>query len=298
LSALRSLVALKTDVRGFSSSPHAPNRCPMENLDLTAFTTRIWQYHAEHRRPFPWRDQISPYYVLVSEVMLQQTQAPRVVAKFESFIEQFPDFLSLAHAPFHDVLKQWKGLGYNRRALALQKTAQAIVESYLGVLPDEPDILVTLPGIGKATASSIVAFAFNKPVVFIETNIRTVFIHAFFPERTDVHDRELIPLIAACVDKDAPREWYYALMDYGVMLKKTVGNLSQQSAHYHRQSPFLGSDRQIRGQILEALLQHQQLPKADLHLLLKKDASRVERMLNDLCAEGLVKHDAGVVRIC
>lgn len=265
--------------------------------DITAFQAAIWQYHALHRRSFSWREHISPYRVLVSEIMLQQTQVSRVAVKFEAFMAAFPDFRALASASFHDVLKVWKGLGYNRRALALHKTAQLIVLNYHDELPQEAHLLEALPGIGKATARSIIAFAFNQPSVFIETNIRTVFINAFFPDRVDVHDRELLPLVACTVDAKAPREWYYALMDYGVMLKKTVGNKSRQSAHYHRQSSFKGSDRELRGLILQALIDNQQLMRADLLALIDQEGLRIERMLNDLCAEGLVREDKGLLTI-
>lgn len=266
-------------------------------MDLASFKTLIWDHYQKNRRSFPWRDEISPYRVVVSEVMLQQTQADRVVAKFDAFIAAFPNFTTLAAAPFHDVLLLWKGLGYNRRALALHKIAQAITQEHQGTLPQDPEILVTLPGIGKATACSIVAFAFNKPVVFIETNIRTVFIHAFFADRTDIHDKELMPLIISTLDQNAPRDWYYALMDYGVMLKKTVGNKSRQSSHYHRQSRFVGSDRQIRGQILEVVLRQKSVSKTQLPLLLNQEPARVFSMLTDLCAEGLLREDGTIIQV-
>lgn len=253
-----------------------------------AFQAIIQHYYGQKRRPFAWRDQISSYRVVVSEIMLQQTQTDRVVPKFEQFVAQFPDFESLAKADFAEVLKYWKGLGYNRRAMALQKIAQLVVAQHNGILPSSPEILETFPGIGKATARSIVAFAFNSPTVFIETNIRTVFIYFFFQDRTDVHDKELEPLIAQTVDPVNPREWYYALMDYGVMLKKTVGNLSRKSSHYAKQSKFEGSDRQIRGKILQLLLDHRTVAQDQVALLLEKDQQRVAKILHDLVSEGFV----------
>lgn len=269
---------------------------PLQN-NLTEFKTTILDYYAKNRRAFPWRDEISPYRVLVSEIMLQQTQTHRVFAKFDLFIEQFPDFRSLARAPFHDVLGVWKGLGYNRRALNLQKAAQMVVDHHENALPADPSILETFPGIGKATASSIVAFAFNLPTVFIETNIRTVFIHAFFNDRENVHDRDILPLVHACVDHESPRDWYYALMDYGVMLKKTVGNENKKSAHYTRQSRFLGSNREIRGLILQLLLDRKTVSRKELPSLLSKDEARVSLMINDLCSEGLVHDREGIISI-
>lgn len=269
----------------------------MLQQELHAFQATIKEYYANNRRSFPWREHISPYHVVVSEIMLQQTQTDRVVQKFISFVEQFPDFESLAFAPFHDVLRFWKGLGYNRRAMALQKIAQIVIADYDGKLPTSPEILETFPGIGKATARSILAFAFNAPTVFIETNIRTVFIYFFFKDRTAVHDKELMPLIAKTVDQDNAREWYYALMDYGVMLKKTVGNLCRMSSHYTKQSKFQGSDRQIRGMILQVLLDQPGIAQASLAALLEKEEQRVDKILNDLCTEGFVKNTGGMLEL-
>ncbi|MEK7079017.1 MAG: A/G-specific adenine glycosylase, partial [Patescibacteria group bacterium] len=132
------------------------------------------------RRDFPWRNTTDPYHILVSEVMLQQTQVARVMVKFPIFIDQFSNFKELATASTKDILQVWQGMGYNRRALYLKKIAEIVITQYKGKLPDDPAILDTFPGIGEATAASIVAFAFNKPLVFIETNIRRVFIHLFF----------------------------------------------------------------------------------------------------------------------
>ncbi|MBT8334156.1 MAG: A/G-specific adenine glycosylase, partial [Deltaproteobacteria bacterium] len=196
------------------------------------FRSIIFHYYFTHQRIFSWRSHITPYRVVVSELMLQQTQTIRVAEKFEPFITAFPDFNSLARARFAEILTVWKGLGYNRRAKYLQDIAQMVIQQYGGSLPDDPDTLRLFPGIGPATAASICAFAYNAPTVFLETNIRTVFIHFFFAEKTTVHDRDILPLVEQTLDSQRPREWYYALMDYGVMLKKTIGNLGRRSSHY------------------------------------------------------------------
>lgn len=259
-------------------------------MDLLRFSAHIWDHYHHHRRSFPWRDLITPYRVVVSEIMLQQTQTHRVLPKFDAFVARFPDWQTLAHAPFSEVLGLWKGLGYNRRALALHKTAEQLVFAYDSILPNDETVLLQFPGIGKATACSIVAFAFNKPVVFIETNIRTVFLDAFFKDQHDVHDKAIMPLIEATLDRKKPRDWYYALMDYGVHLKKTVGNKNQQSRHYQRQSRFVGSDRQIRGQILRELLEHKSMQKSQLPARLQQDSERVLRLVEDLCQEGMLRN--------
>ncbi len=249
----------------------------------------IWQFYKEQGRPFAWRETKNPYHILVSEIMLQQTQTHRVAPKYELFISEFPDFQSLAQAGLRDLLSAWQGLGYNRRALALQKTAQKVMNEFGGQLPDDPEVLVTFSGIGPNTAGSICAFAFNKPVVFIETNIRTVFIHLFFKDRDEVHDKELLPLIEQTLDYENPREWYYALMDYGVFLKKQLPNPSRKSKHHTKQSKFEGSDRQIRGMILRLLTRHSHMPATQLADATKKESRRVNKILLDLEREGFIK---------
>lgn len=258
---------------------------------IRLFREIIYHYYHARGRSFSWREQISPYRVVVSEIMLQQTQTDRVAKKFDLFIEQFPDFQALAQAPFEEVLRLWKGLGYNRRALALQKIAQKILTEYEGDLPRSVENLLTFPAIGKATASSILAFSYNQPTVFIETNLRTIFIYFFFKHSREVHDKQIMPLIEATLDIQAPRAWYYALMDYGVMLKKNVGNLNQLSKHYTKQSKFHGSDRQIRGMILQLLLDIPGIKIDDLlmHFVAQgKEEKRVNAILNDLQQENLV----------
>ena len=256
---------------------------------IAKFKELVYLYYQNNERKFSWRTKITPYHVVVSEIMLQQTQTHRVADKFDAFITVFPTFAALATAPFEEVLRLWKGLGYNRRALNLQKIALRITLEYDQQLPNDPELLVTLPGIGKATAASICAFAFNKPTVFIETNIRTVFIYLFFSQETNIHDNDIIPLIAQTVDQTNPRDWYYGLMDYGVMLKKTIGNFSRLSKHHTKQSTFKGSDRQIRGLILQALLDTPGITEYLLIVRLNKEENRVLKMLDQLKREGFIQ---------
>lgn len=239
------------------------------------FIHTIKTYYATHKRAFAWRDVENPYYVFISEVMLQQTQTQRVVEKFEQFISTFPTVGDLAGASFSDVLVVWQGLGYNRRAQFLHQAAQQIVTQHHGGVPRTVEALDALPGIGYATACSIAAFAYNQPTVFIETNIRAVYIHFFFPDRTDVADSELMPLIEQTVDHADPRQWYYALMDYGVMLKKMHSNPSRKSKHHAVQSRFEGSDRQVRGAIIRVLTAEKMpLYEADLRRCVVEDIKR------------------------
>ena len=261
----------------------------MQQVTLTDFKKIIWEYYAANGRIFEWRHTDDPYKVFISEVMLQQTQTSRVAQKYPEFITAFPNFKSLASASLKEVLAQWQGLGYNRRGMYLHQAAQMIIKEHLGVLPSNPDLLVKLPGIGKATAASIAAFAFNVPTVFIETNIRAVFIHFFFSGRDTIHDNEIFPLVEASVAQEHARDWYYALMDYGVMLKKTLVNPSRKSKHHTKQSKFEGSDRQIRGIILRTLTEQDTPISCDkLIIFINKDPERTSKIIEQLIQEKFI----------
>lgn len=262
----------------------------LTNLQITSFQNFIWTFYADNKRDFAWRHIDDPYGIVVSEIMLQQTQTHRVAQKYELWLAEFPDFATLAQAPLRDVLSVWSGLGYNRRAMALQKIAQRVVAEFDGQLPGDPEILVTFPHIGPNTAGSICAFAFNAPTIFIETNIRAVFIHSFFKDKTEVSDKEIYPLVEQTVDQENPREWYYALMDYGVMLKSQHVNPSRKSAHHTTQSKFEGSDRQVRGMMLR-FLTAKACTMQELVVLSRKDAQRVEKIVEQLRDEGFIKKE-------
>ena len=261
------------------------------------FRGLIYDHFRRNRREMPWRDTSDPYRILVSEIMLQQTHVQRVEQKYGEFIAAFPDFPSLARAPLREVLRVWQGMGYNRRAVTLQKTAQRVVTEFKGELPRSEEILKCFPGIGAATAGALVAFAFNKPTVFLETNVRRVFLHVFFPHRDGVNDKEILPLLEATLDRENPRQWYYALMDYGAMLKKEAGNPNRRSAHYTRQSPFEGSDRQIRSLILKALLANPRLSVTQLLKAVGKGAKRTERIIDQLGEEGFLVREGDLLWI-
>ena len=253
------------------------------------FRKKIQAYYGARGRDFPWRKKLNPYRVLGSEVMLQQTQVERVTEKFIEFLAAFPDFVSLAEAPTAKLLSVWSGLGYNRRALALRALAQKVVSDHRGTLPRDPDKLLSLPGIGKYTAGAVLAFAFNKPVVFMDTNIRRVYIHEFLADRDSVNDDELFPLIEQTLDRENPRKWYNALMDHGTALKKEHANPNRKSAHYTRQSPFENSNRQVRGAILKVLVKESPLSAAAIVKMTAMDKERVKKNLELLEKEGFVK---------
>jgi len=241
-------------------------------------------YEAKGRHDMEWRHTDDPYRIVVSEVMLQQTQVPRVAVIYPKFIERFPDFAALAAAEQADLLAAWQGMGYNRRALSLKKLAGVIVDEYGGKIPEDPAVLATLTGIGPATSCSIAAFAFNQPVVFIETNIRRVFIHYFFDDDRIVDDCELLPLVAAMLPANA-REWYWALMDLGTALKSSVKNPNQRSRHYTKQKTFEGSDRKIRGEVLKKMLVQETGTPEVFAKEMNEDPVRVRRILDKMADE-------------
>lgn len=220
--------------------------------------------------------------------MLQQTQVSRAVPKYQQFLERFPSFTVLADAPLGDVLRAWSGLGYNRRAKFLWECAKRVVTEHKGQLPKTTAELIKLPGIGPNTAGAVLAYAFNKPALFIETNIRTVFIHHFFMDRQSIGDKEILDLVARTLP-DQPREWYWALMDYGSYLKQTVGNLNTASKHYTKQSRFEGSSRQVRGRILRLLGTR---PYTQRELQQQIVDERLLPVLRELVAEGLITQTA------
>lgn len=252
------------------------------------FQEIVWQHYQQYGRQMPWREDPSPYKVLVSELMLQQTQVNRVIPKFNAFMYTCPDIVVLSRKSLAEVLELWSGLGYNRRAKYLHQAAQMVVSDFSGSIPNTSDELVKLPGVGKNTAGAILAYAYQQPVVFIETNIRTVYFHHFYTDTTDpVEDKDLKKLVEATLDKENPREWYWALMDYGSYLKKTTGGQLDRSKHYVKQSVLKGSMREMRGRIIRELVKGPLLIQ-ELSQRVEAD-QRFELALHSLISEGMVE---------
>jgi len=256
------------------------------------FNKIIRLYYKEHGRKLAWRETRDPYAILVSEIMLQQTQVSRVEGYYERFLKQFPNFRTLAKAKNESVLRAWAGLGYNRRAILLKRLAEAVVKDFHGELPEDRRTLESLPGIGKGTSGSLLAFVFNKPEIFIETNIRRVFIHFFFPRKKMVTDSEIMRYMERTIDRKNPREWYWALMDYGSSMTATGSGISanpnRRSAHYKKQTPFSGSDRELRGKILRIALRSRKIPVKSLYNVLNAPKLRIEKVLAALSREGFI----------
>lgn len=260
---------------------------------------QVLTYYNQNGRDLPWRlpdpnGNFDPYKITVSEIMLQQTQVSRVWPKYESFLKQFPDVNSLAKAALSDVMVQWQGLGYNRRAKYLHQTAKSVVEKYGGVFPKSQDELSTLPGIGFNTAGAIYVYAFNEPALFIETNIRTVFIHHFFQDKDNVADKDILPLLQQSLEGQDPRSFYWALMDYGTYIKTQFGNSSARSKHYVKQPRFEGSHRQLRGSVLRTLADGSMTPERLRSLI--PDA-RLDYVIEDLTGEGLIEETPNGFRL-
>lgn len=252
------------------------------------FQNTVWDfYKKEARKKLPWRQTKNPYKIWVSEVMLQQTQVSRVIEKYKSFLKKFPTMQSLAESSQAEVLKEWVGLGYNRRALFLKKGAEFVVRDLKGRFPKEVVELQKIPGIGHYTARAIATFAFNQKHFFVETNIRTVYFNHFFKGSEAVSDKEILELVEKTLPEESFREWYYALMDYGSFLKKEGKGSNSKSKHYTKQSKFEGSDRQIRAAVVRHLTQNGKTSFNDI-LKLPFEEERVEIQIQKLLDEGMV----------
>ncbi len=256
----------------------------MNEREIVSFQRFIVNWYQQNgRHVLPWRLTADPFNILVSELMLQQTQVSRVIPKYEAFLKRFPGLSSLRSTSLADVLILWQGLGYNRRAKYLWQLAQAVER-----LPHSYDELVKLPGIGPYTANAICAFAFNRPVTMIETNIRAVFLYHFFPTDTKVSDDQLLLLITKTINKRNARKWYWALMDYGSYLKTILPNPNRRSKKYATQSKFEGSSRQVRGEIIRVLTQRKLTDRSILFATLTSNQIFFEQALQQLINEDLV----------
>jgi len=256
-------------------------------MNPTDFQELLWEEARTRYRDMPWRRDTQPYYVLVSEIMLQQTQVDRVIPKFEAFIAAFPTVEALAAAPLSEVLKLWSGLGYNRRAKFLHEAAKKIATEFNGEFPNTQEGLIGLPGVGVNTAGAILAYSFSQPAIFIETNVRTVYFHHYFDDAETVTDKELREVVEATIDHEHPREWYWGIMDYGSYLKRQGVGRNDKSHHYKKQSALKGSVREVRGAILKVLALEDGMTAEALRKATHDD-DRFEVALSGLLRDGLV----------
>jgi A/G-specific adenine glycosylase len=240
----------------------------------------LLSWFSQTARDLPWRRIRDPYRILVAEVMLQQTQVDRVLPKYEAFLEHFPTLQALAEAPTAEVIRMWAGLGYNRRAVNLQRTARSIIECYGGVFPRDVATLVTLPGIGPYTAGAVACFAFEQDVAFMDTNIRRVIRRVLTDPTETVGERSLLALAHAALPVGRSWAWNQALMELGSLIctadapacwRCPLRDLCRDYAARREsdehlaatpvrkrvaercERPFIGSNRYFRGRIIEAL---------------------------------------------
>jgi len=272
----------------------------MKESDLHSFTAYCLHWQQLYgRHDLPWRQTVDPYAILVSELMLQQTQVARVVPKFQQFVMTYPSVQKLAAASLAEVLVLWQGLGYNRRARYLWQLTRLLTDSNQSNLPKTQSELESLPGIGPYTAAAVMAFAYNQPTVVLETNVRTVLLYHFFPEQEQVKDVQLRPILEACLPMVEPRSWYAALMDYGSHLKSVLPNPSRRSKHHAVQSRFVGSVRQVRGEIIRALTQRvdYQGEYEEIKSLIQGNKDSFKLAVDQLCDEQLITQKGAMLKL-
>ncbi|NHJ84073.1 MAG: Fe-S cluster assembly protein HesB [Asgard group archaeon] len=255
----------------------------INDVKIRAFQKKIFDWWLDNRRDLPWRSTTNPYYIMISEIMLQQTQVPRTIEKYLEFIEMFPNLELLAKASIADVLTIWSGLGYNRRALWLQQAAQQLIT--MKNFPQEPEELEKLKGIGPYTARAILIFAFNKDLPTVDTNIRRILIaEGFATEETS--DKELFDIAELVLPKGHSRDWHNALMDYGsLVLTASKTGIKPKTI----QKKFNRSTRYYRGQIVKQLTKKSKVSKKELISLLEIPKKDIQKILDDLEKDGLVK---------
>lgn len=260
------------------------------------FREKVLTYYARSgRHDLPWRKTRDPYKVLVSEVMLQQTQVERVIPYYRAFLRRFPNVSALSTAPLGDVLRLWQGLGYNRRAKMLQEAAKAVHTK--GRFPRTVEELEALPGVGKYTARAVAAFAYNEDVLMVETNIRTAVLYHLFPGEEVVSDEEVCNVLQKAMPAGDSRTWYWALMDYGSYLKKSGVRTNARQKGYRKQSAFKGSSREIRGAILRALIGQPRTTRFLIALFGKEKEHQALGQLKRLYEEGLIEKKGATYRL-
>jgi A/G-specific adenine glycosylase len=271
------------------------------------FQKQILDWYQKNQRDLPWRKTRDPYRIFISEVMSQQTQLSRVIPKYEAWIEKFPTIQSLARAKVSDVLHYWSGLGYNKRALNLKKTAEIITEKYDGGFPQSEKELLSLPGIGQYTARAVLCFAFDQQIAVVDTNVRKVILTQILNSENPkdsknqdftladrntisekkVDDKTIQEIATQLLPAGHAYEWNQALMDYAANV------LKKEKIPIPKQSKFQGSRRYYRGQILKVLLQKKKVAVTDIGFLIKKDFTEnekewLQKLLDELVTDGFI----------
>jgi A/G-specific adenine glycosylase len=274
-----------------------------------AATRAVRRWYEPRERAYPWRrGRPNAYRTIVSELMLQQTQAARVVPAFTAFLARFPSVRALAVADRADVLRAWAGLGYNRRAVSLHRAARVVVDEHRGRVPVDPAALRRLPGVGPYTAAAVASIAGGAPVAAVDVNVRRIVARV-----SGAGDGRVDAIASAWVDRSAPGDWNQALMDIGrehcratprcdgcPLARWCVWRLSGGtvgSSVPRRQPTFEGSLRQVRGRVVDELRQRQSAGVASLAATLGLPRERVAAALEGLVRDGVVERRARSFRL-
>ena len=252
---------------------------------ITDFQKKIWLFWKENQRDLPWRETTDPYKIFISELMLQQTQVDRVILKYIEFIKKYPTMNSIVKATDAEIIRLWKGLGYNRRALYARKAMEYLLKHFNGIFPTNEKDLRKLPGIGEYTAKAILSFALHQKVTLIDTNIRQV-VEVEFAGGKKLPEHTLFLIVKKIMPKKETWLWHQALMDYNALFlsknkerKKAVNKI-----------PFKKSNRYVRGRIID-LLRTKSYLKVKLITAMKnyeKSKEDVEKAVNTLIKDGLI----------
>jgi A/G-specific adenine glycosylase len=303
--------------QGLVRDDHLRSIAPADTLIAVVDVQALRRWYRPRQSAYPWRSTGDPYLVLVSEVMLQQTQAARVGPAFERFVRAFPSVGRLASAPVADVLRAWDGLGYNRRAVALSRAARIIVRHHGGRIPTDPTALRSLPGVGPYTAAAVASIAYGNPVPAVDTNVRRVVARAAQGREPETADASAVAAEAArWIDRADPGGWNQAVMDLGREVCQPVprcdrcplawgcrwranredGGPTERPLRRGAPPPFEGSTRQLRGQIVRHLGPRGWVSLAELSGTTERSLPQVAAVVRTLMADGLVHAGPAALR--
>ncbi len=280
--------------------------------------SRLLAWYEKNQRDLPWRKTRDPYAILISEVMLQQTQVDRVIPKYYVWLRMFPTVQSLARAPLRKVLRLWSGLGYNNRGVRLRQAARVIVEQHGGLFPRQHDVLKGLPGVGEYTAAAVTAFAGNQRAGIMDTNVRRVISRVFFGLKEVTEKRLKLKVDELVPAPNRYGEWHHAVMDLGAMVcvsrrpkcavcplrkhcRAYPGILTVDRPRQAGRPRFKETNRFWRGEIIRQLLRHHSQGMLMLHQGLKKHGrlpkSRFQTLLRALAKDGLIQINGHQARL-
>lgn len=267
---------------------------------ISTIQTTVLDWYKTNKRNLPWRSTRDPYHILVSEIMLQQTQVSRVIPKYEEFLKRFPTVGKLASVSSAEVIRAWKGLGYNRRALNLQRAARVIVGEHNGKVPSDLEALRELPGIGRYTAGAIRNFASGIDTPAVDTNVKQ-FLDHFVPASAARTENDYYDLAEQLMPEGKAREWLHAVMDYSALvLKSNKVTGSTLRVEPRKSEPFVGSNRYLRGRIIDRLRDQAQTASALFAAIAKPidvEQGRFQALVTALQSEGFLTRKGRTLRL-